>query len=74
MLLRKADLSIVLETEQNAELDGSQAWLTQFWMFLQVPLHGKNPHTLKCFCLASLTRGVENERVEASCLVPYATC
>lgn len=46
---KKTDLSIVLKTEQSTELDRSQAWLTQFWMFLQVPLHGKNSHTLKLF-------------------------
>lgn len=34
VLSHKTDLSLVLETEQSTELDGSQAWLTQFWMFL----------------------------------------
>ena len=74
MLSHKTDLFIVLKTEQSTELDGSQAWLTQFWMFLPVPLHGKNPHTLKLLLSCILTGGVENEGVEPSCLKPHLTC
>lgn len=74
MLSHKTDLSLVLAHEQSTELDGSQALAHTILMPAESFVWQKIPTFRKLLLSCILSRGVENEGVETSCLKPHLTC
>lgn len=62
------------KTVRSTELDGSQAWLTQFWISYRSLCIAKISTLKKHFYLVYWTKGVENEGVKPCCFKTHATC